>query len=526
MRRTLRIGDILAISIAYIAVFGVHEVVHHDSWSSSLVVCSAMVAIGLWAVRSQSLWVERIIAVRSIELARITRAVGIMLIGLLVADGVVVDHVHTEGVLLSCGVVWMLLVVWRSIYRAWLVAARRNGRYTRRVVIVGTDRRAVELVNVFGTHPEAGMQVEGMIGSYRETVLAGLGHLWMGYYDQAPHALASVSADVVVLSPADLSPTLLNQLIHDERSRQRDLYIDPGVSRVDSRRLQPLAISYEPLLHVNAPALATLQEMLKRASDLVVASLLLVLASPVMAALALAIWLEDRGPVFFRQTRVGRENVDFQMIKFRSMAVDAEARLAELMEGNERTGPLFKLGVDPRVTRIGRFIRATSLDELPQLFNVLRGEMSLVGPRPALPSEVIDFPDDLHARHTVRPGITGLWQVEARDNPAFEAYRRLDLFYVENWSLALDFVILLGTVEQVILRGWLQRVGEGDDPGSNVDVVQAYDQMVMDPELEPRHAMVLGDGELPSDLDVAPGTAPRRSAIDTDMSSAGAWTNG
>ena len=163
--------------------------------------------------------------------------------------------------------------------------------------------------------------------------------------------------------------------------------------------------------------------------------------------------------MLFRQRRVGRDGVEFQMLKFRSMCTDAEERLAALkLAGNDRTGPLFKLdGVDPRVTRIGRFLRASSLDELPQLLNVMRGDMSLVGPRPALASEVAEFPADLNARHRVRPGITGLWQVEARDNPSFEAYRRLDLFYVENWSLALDLVILLGTVEQVVARPFLGR---------------------------------------------------------------------
>jgi lipopolysaccharide/colanic/teichoic acid biosynthesis glycosyltransferase len=178
----------------------------------------------------------------------------------------------------------------------------------------------------------------------------------------------------------------------------------------------------------------------------------------VLGLIALLVKTEDRGPVLFRQQRVGRDGVEFEMLKFRSMCVDAEAKLAALRATNERHGPLFKMdGADPRVTRIGRFLRATSLDELPQLLNVLRGDMSLVGPRPALASEVAEFPAELRARHQVRPGITGLWQVEARDNPSFEAYRRLDLFYVENWSLALDLIILLGTVEQVLLRPLLNR---------------------------------------------------------------------
>jgi lipopolysaccharide/colanic/teichoic acid biosynthesis glycosyltransferase len=178
-----------------------------------------------------------------------------------------------------------------------------------------------------------------------------------------------------------------------------------------------------------------------------------------MALIALAIKLTDRGPVLFRQKRVGKGGELFNMLKFRSMVVDAEARLAELTADNERVGPLFKLERDPRVTRIGRFIRATSLDELPQLFNVLRGEMSIVGPRPALPDEVAQFDNRLLDRLQMPPGITGLWQVEARDNPHFGAYRRLDLFYVDNWSLNLDLVILVATIEQVLSKAVRSLIG-------------------------------------------------------------------
>ncbi len=173
--------------------------------------------------------------------------------------------------------------------------------------------------------------------------------------------------------------------------------------------------------------------------------------------------LEDGGPVLFRQRRVGLHGREFEILKFRTMVVDAEARLAALRQSNERVGPLFKMDHDPRITRIGRLLRATSLDELPQLFNVLNGSMSLVGPRPALPREVAEFPVALNARHQVRPGITGLWQVEARDNPAFEAYLRLDLFYVENWSLALDLMILLGTIDHIVLRPIVKVVYSRED---------------------------------------------------------------
>ncbi len=211
-----------------------------------------------------------------------------------------------------------------------------------------------------------------------------------------------------------------------------------------------MPLAHEPLLYVEAPSLAKGQLIVKRCFDVVVASIGLIVLSPVLLAVAIAIKLGDGAPILFSQSRVGRSGRTFGVLKFRSMTVDAESKLAELGGGNERQGPLFKMENDPRVTRVGRFLRDSSLDELPQLWNVLRGQMSLVGPRPALPAEVVNFSSELRMREQVMPGITGLWQVEARDNPSFEAYRRLDLFYVENWSLTLDLMILVGTVEQVL----------------------------------------------------------------------------
>ncbi len=203
--------------------------------------------------------------------------------------------------------------------------------------------------------------------------------------------------------------------------------------------------------------MSRIQLALKRAFDVSASTLMLIVSAPLLAAIAIAVRIGDgrvgdKGPIVFRQQRVGRGGVTFDVLKFRTMSVDAEARLAELREDNERNGPLFKMEYDPRVTRVGRLLRDTSLDELPQLVNVLRGEMSLVGPRPALPSEVATFAPELREREQVRPGITGLWQTEARDNPSFETYRRLDLFYVENWSITLDLMIVLGTVEHLVVR--------------------------------------------------------------------------
>ena len=237
----------------------------------------------------------------------------------------------------------------------------------------------------------------------------------------------------------------------------------PGLSGIDFKRAHTTAIGYQPLLEMSPASLSGVQAGVKRVFDIAVSAIVAIIAAPLAAIVAALIKMEDGGPVLFRQQRVGRDGRPFEMIKFRTMIVDAEARLAAMEDGNERTGPLFKMEQDPRITRIGRFLRATSLDELPQLLNVFSGAMSLVGPRPALPKEVAAFPAELNARHQVRPGMTGLWQIEARDNPSFDAYLRLDLFYVQNWSLPLDLLIMLGTIDHIVLRPLMKVIYRRED---------------------------------------------------------------
>jgi lipopolysaccharide/colanic/teichoic acid biosynthesis glycosyltransferase len=189
-----------------------------------------------------------------------------------------------------------------------------------------------------------------------------------------------------------------------------------------------------------------------RAVGVVLAGGLLVAGAPLLLLTALAVKLDSRGPVLFRQERVGKDGRPFQVLKFRTMVSDAEQRLIDLRERNEADGPLFKLRDDPRVTRVGAWLRKLSIDEVPQLWNVVRGEMSLVGPRPALASEMTAWHPELHNRLRVKPGITGMWQVSGRSDSSFEEYSRLDLYYVDNWSLVNDLAIVAKTVPTVLLR--------------------------------------------------------------------------
>ena len=367
-------------------------------------------------------------------------------------------------------IAWVAVVVWRSAHRGYVAALRRQKRLLKRVVLVGTGRRAVALCRLLAEHPELGMVVTAVIGDRGSARANGLGQLWRGDHEDVHNVHELFDAEVVLLCSTGIEPALEAALTRDAHARGQTVYVDPGVSSFDVRRFQALHLAHQPLLEVESASLASVQRASKRAFDIVVASVIAFLALPLMAAAAVAIRIEGRGPVLFTQIRVGHHGETFRILKFRTMDVDAEAKLTDLASTNERNGPLFKMQRDPRVTRVGRLLRAVSLDELPQLFNVIAGTMSLVGPRPALPAEVADFPIELQARHEVRPGITGLWQVEARDNPSFEAYRRLDLFYVENWSLTLDLVIVVATAVDHFLLRPLFRFWERDTVGEDVAV--------------------------------------------------------
>jgi exopolysaccharide biosynthesis polyprenyl glycosylphosphotransferase len=355
---------------------------------------------------------------------------------------------------------WELVLGLVLVVGAHLVARALTRAMTRelmgpdlreRIVIVGVGGEAAELVQMMQDHPETGTVLVGVVGHRPVASDHGLDDLWLGPADRLIEVMQDHDADAAFVTATGFRGEQLRQLTRDLLQAKYDLHLSIGAGRLQERRFKVRTISHEPLIVVHTHEPARLSLACKRALDVLVAGTALLVLSPLLALVALAIKLDDRGPVLYRSQRTGLNGTVFGMFKFRSMVVDAERRKAELVDRNERTGPLFKVTDDPRITRVGRFLRETSIDELPQLLNVLRGEMSLVGPRPALPEEHQAFDPELRTRGAVRPGITGLWQVEARTNASFNAYRRLDLHYVENWSLALDLWILLATAEQVVV---------------------------------------------------------------------------
>jgi exopolysaccharide biosynthesis polyprenyl glycosylphosphotransferase len=271
-----------------------------------------------------------------------------------------------------------------------------------------------------------------------------------GFGDVAVAARRCEADTVIVLPSPELDGHALRRLAWQLERDDVDLILANSLLDVAGDRTTIRPVDGLPMLHVEHPRLEGGARVVKEVVDRVGAALLLVLFAPVLLGLAGWIRVSSPGPVLFRQIRVGRGGRQFSIFKFRSMYVDAEARLAELRHLNDNDGVLFKMRDDPRVTSVGRWLRRLSLDELPQLFNVVLGHMSLVGPRPPLPEEVAAYPDDVRRRLAVKPGMTGLWQVSGRSDLSWEDAIRLDLRYVENWSLSLDLVILLRTVTAVL----------------------------------------------------------------------------
>ena len=345
--------------------------------------------------------------------------------------------------------VGVALLAWRSSFRAALRAARRSGVHLSPVAIVGTDSEAARLCRLFADHPDAGFRVVGVFGD--RTAARERGLPWKGTTDAAVDAVRRGDANGVVLVRTALPDGQLASLIQEVRACGGYVHVDIGID-VDPQMLEMRPIAHEPMLCLRPDRSAAVAVVAKRVFDVAFACIGMALAAPVLIVAAVAIKVSDGGPVLFRQTRVGRHGTPFTMFKLRTMEVGAEATVGKLLTRNDRSGPLFKMATDPRTTRVGRVLRATDLDEIPQLMNVIRGEMSLVGPRPALLSEVEQFDAELHRRTQVPPGLTGLWQVESRDHPSLDVYRRLDLYYVDNWSLRLDLEILLLTVEAEVSR--------------------------------------------------------------------------
>ena len=347
----------------------------------------------------------------------------------------------------------------RYLLRKHLHRRRVRGWCVRRVVAVGHAAAVSRLVTALRRDTNHGLAVvaaclvdtpEGA-GPDGEAGASAADVPVAGGLCGVPAAVGRFGADTVaVLACPEMDGSRLRELAWELEKTGTDLFVAPALLDVAGPRTTIRPVAGLPLLHVDHPELAGAKQAVKSVFDKTCAALALLLTAPLFAVIAISICLADRGPVFFRQTRIGKDGQGFTLYKFRTMVPGAEQRKSQLAAHNEADGVLFKIRRDPRVTRPGAWLRRWSLDELPQLINVLVGDMSLVGPRPALPEEVASYGGHMRRRLVVKPGMTGLWQVSGRSSLPWEEAERLDVRYVENWSLALDLQILWKTGSAVV----------------------------------------------------------------------------
>jgi exopolysaccharide biosynthesis polyprenyl glycosylphosphotransferase len=346
----------------------------------------------------------------------------------------------------------LVQLVQRRAARKALHRLRAAGQCNHKVLVIGAGREVTELVGHLRTASYAGLDVVAVCLPTHDPVRrADLPVPVVGEVGDPYGTIVAAGVDAVVIADSHtIGGEELRRLAWQLEGSGVQLIVAPALTQIAGPRIVIRPIAGLPLLHVDEPELTGGQRAMKETFDRVSAVLLFVLLSPVLVVVALLVRFTGRGSVLYRQVRVGRGGREFTMLKFRTMVDGADVDLDAVSHLNESDGVLFKIRADPRVTRTGRFLRRHSLDELPQLWNVLRGQMSIVGPRPPLPSEVEQYGTDAHRRLLVKPGLSGLWQVSGRSELSWEESVRLDLYYVENWSPALDVQILWRTVGAVI----------------------------------------------------------------------------
>ena len=447
------VTDVLAVCGVVLLgyVLGLGSYVPQFGVSPGVGIISGILMIGgLLVSRS---WDPQVLGQGSEEFSRLIRAVVIsaVALGLLgLAFTATAARPWVFGLIPLGGLVAGML---RLLLRMRIHRLRDRGRCVLPVLAVGPVDAVSDLIDRTRRDRRRGWVVTGVCtptGTAADGSEAIMGVPVLGDLDAVAEAARSGEHRVVAVSPAPgWTSRRLHQLAWSIEDVAAELVVDPGIMEVAGPRLHVDPVDGFPLLRLTRPTFTGVPWLVKHAVDRLGSAVLLLLTAPLFVVLAIGVKL-DGGPVFFRQIRVGRHGREFSMLKFRSMVVDAEKRMAEIAAHNEGAGPLFKMKRDPRVTRFGAFLRRYSLDELPQLINVLTGGMSLVGPRPPLPKEVAVYGQDAQRRLLVKPGLTGLWQISGRSDLSWEQSVRLDLRYVENWNLALDAQILWKTFGAVV----------------------------------------------------------------------------
>ena len=418
-----------------------------------VIVAALLPPLWMIAVRVTGGYEMRFLGAGSDEFRRVLNAGATLTSALILVSYSAHTELSRAYLAISMSMVVTLDMLARFRLRKRLHRVRASGQCMSTVVAVGHAPAVEQLIQELRREPHHGLEVVAACLPGKSTASEVAGVPVVGDLSETADVVRNIGAATVAVLPCpEMDGVRLRMLAWELEKTSTDLYVAPALLDVAGPRTTIRPTAGLTLLHVDHPQLDGPRQALKDLFDRSLGALVLLVLSPLMLAIALAIRLSDKGPALFTQIRVGKDGRPFKIYKFRTMVVDAEARLAELREKNELDGVLFKMRRDPRVTKVGAHLRKWSLDELPQLFNVLLGEMSLVGPRPALPDEEARYAEHVRRRLVVKPGLTGLWQVSGRSDLSWDESVRLDLRYVENWSLALDLQILWKTAV-VLFRG-------------------------------------------------------------------------
>jgi exopolysaccharide biosynthesis polyprenyl glycosylphosphotransferase len=450
----LRRAALADFGCAIIAVFAAVQLRFGDHVKVTYVALSlALPLLWLGAIGLAGGYDVRFIGTGSDEFRKILNA-GVGLTAAVAIFSYVVNVELSRGyVLIALPSVTVCDLFARYAIRKRLHRWRDAGRCLLSVVVVGHEAAVTNLITELGRDRYHGLTVVGACVAHPLECDEVAGVPVYGGLDDVSAAVRAVGADTVaVVACPEMDGHRLRGLAWELEKTGTDLCVSPALLDVAGPRTTVRPTAGLTLLHVDHPRLGGVRLLLKDLFDRCVAAAVLILLFPLMVVLGVTIWLHDRGSALFTQTRVGKDGRVFRIYKFRTMVVDAEKRREELLPDNDHDGILFKLRRDPRVTAVGAHLRRWSIDELPQLLNVLLGEMSLVGPRPALPAEAAEYADHVRRRLVVKPGLTGLWQVSGRSDLSWEESVRLDLRYVENWSFALDLQIMWKTISALVRR--------------------------------------------------------------------------
>jgi len=453
-KAALVIADLLMVSVALVLTAWVNSHFNPDDPTTRAQYTGlALVSLPLWPATftQQLLYRARYLSRRIDEMVRVVKAVSIGMLLTIGLSVLVKVEIGRHWLLLAWAVVVSLMIVERLVARSVFDRARRNGSMLRPVLIAGRNAEGKLVRDMLETDPSLGYHFEGFVEDIVETEPGESPLSMLGDPSKVIRAIETVGSSSIIIAATAIDIGTSNRLIRALTEYGVHVELSSTLCDIAAHRLTIRPVGRMPMMYIEPVMRTGWRPGAKRLFDMVVAGMVLLLTLPIVAAAAIAIKFSSSGPVLFRQPRVGCDGNLFEMIKLRTMVVDAEDLLAELLPHTQSAGPLFKMRDDPRITKVGRILRKLSIDELPQLLNVIRGDMSLVGPRPALPREAETWDKELHNRLRVKPGITGMWQVKGRSDTDHDSlYAQLDLYYVDNWSLLTDLAILARTIPVVL----------------------------------------------------------------------------